>query len=224
MVKSKKINSKSQLHVQNKNHIKKENNLKDKNLRNKEKIERSEKVNNIPKVDNLYRANKKKHKKIIHITVGEYDDKFRNGRPPNIHKRGSTYKIKKLRKKNIRQKPNRKEVKSKSKITISYGECSVCYEDKEINSKNTITCGGVKHILCQDCKEKIKDNKCPLCRTHPIDPKRKEKNINENDRNNLYTDLMRYLTSFDDLQLADREYYMYREYMYRYIPPFRDAY
>ena len=95
-------------------------------------------------------------------------EKFKNGRPRNLHKRGSKNKIKKLRKKHIRQKPDRKRLKNKSKIATPYGECCVCLESKEMSKTNTINCGDVPHVLCADCKYKIKDNKCPLCRSHSI--------------------------------------------------------
>ena len=39
-----------------------------------------------------------------------------------------------------------------------------------MSKTNTIKCGKVSHVLCAGCKDKIKDNKCPLCRSHPIDP------------------------------------------------------
>ena len=107
---------------------------------------------------------------MIDITVGQHKKLFKNGKPRNLHKRGSKYKIRKLRKKHICQKPDRKRIKSHSKITITYGECVVCLENKEMSGKNIIKCGNVSHVLCSGCKDKIKDNKCPLCRSHPIDP------------------------------------------------------
>ena len=165
------INSKSQLNVyKQNNYSKKGDDLKNKSLKHKEKIESSEKVKAVPVTDNLYKSDKKKFKKMIKITVGEYEKKFKHGTPRNLHKRGSKNKIRKLRKKHIRQKPDRKRLKNQSKIATPYGECCVCFESKEMSSANIIKCGKVAHVLCAGCKEKIKDNKCPLCRSHPIDP------------------------------------------------------
>ena len=185
------INSKSQINVKQNNYSKKGDDLKNKSLKHKEKIEASVQVKAVPVTDNLYVSmNRKKNKEIIpnkrgNININSWDfrreyyilsddekikEKFKNGRPRNIHKRGSKYKIRKLRKKHIREKPDRKRIKNQSKIARHYGECCVCLESKEMNSANTINCGDVPHVLCADCKEKIKDNTCPLCRSHPIDP------------------------------------------------------
>ena len=170
----KKINSYSQINVKKNNYTKKGDNLKQKSLKNKEKIESSNKVKVVPKNENLYRSDKKKFKKITSITVSEHKKKFKHGRARNLHKRGSKYKIRKLRKKHIREKPDRKRIKNQSKIARHYGECCVCLESKEMSKTNTIKCGNVSHVLCAGCKEKIKDNKCPLCRSHPIDPDKEE--------------------------------------------------
>ena len=128
-------------------------------------------------------------------------EKFKHGKPRNIHKRGSAYKIKKLRKKHIREKPDRKRLKNQCKIATPYGECCICLESKEMSKTNTIKCGNVSHVLCAGCKDKIKDNKCPLCRSHPIDPDKEEmvirndilsfeniitRNIIDNTNDNLY--------------------------------------
>ena len=163
-------NSKSQINLKKNNYTKKGDNLKKIYLKNKEKIESSKKVEIIPKKENLYKSDKKKFKKLIDIYVDEYEKKFKYGRPRNLHKRGSKYKIRKLRKKHICQKPDRKLLKSQSKITITYGDCVVCLENKKMSGDNIIKCGNVSHVLCSGCKDKIKDNKCPLCRSHPIDP------------------------------------------------------
>ena len=182
----KKINSYSQINVKKNNYTKKGDNLKQKSLKNKEKIESSNKVKVVPKNENLYRSDKKKFKKITSITVSEHKKKFKHGRARNLHKRGSKYKIRKLRKKHICQKPDRKRLKSQCKIATIYGECVVCLENKEMSSINTIKCGNVPHVLCSDCKDKIKDNKCPLCRSHPIDPN-KTQLITRNSSYDIYT-------------------------------------
>ena len=222
------INSKSQINVKKPHFIKKANKLKDRSLKHKEKIEASEQVKPVPKTNNLYVSmNRKIEKKILPKKIGntiylstfswidDDDDygyiltdfktikekKFKNGKPRNFNKKRSIHKIKKLRKKHIRQKPDRKRLKSQSKIATSYEECCVCLESKEMSKTNTIKCGNVSHVLCAGCKDKIKDNKCPLCRSHPIDPDKEEmvirndilsfeniitRNIIDNTNDNLY--------------------------------------
>ena len=192
------INSKSQINVKKPHFIKKANKLKDRSLKHKEKIEASEQVKPVPKTNNLYVSmNRKIEKEILPKKIGNtiylstciwnddnYDyiltdfktikEKFKNGKPRNLHKKGSMRKIKKLRKKHIRQKPDRKRLKNQSKIATPYGECCICLESKEMSKTNIIKCGKVSHVLCAGCKDKIKDNKCPLCRSHPIDPDKEE--------------------------------------------------
>ena len=183
-------NSKSQINIKKNIYTKKGDNLKNTTLKHKEKIESSNKVKIVSKKDNLYRSDKKKFKKLIDITVVEHEKKFKHGRPRNLHKRGSKYRIRKLRKKHICQKPDRKRIKSQSKITTTYGECVVCLETKVMHSTNIIKCGNVSHVLCSDCKDKIKDNKCPLCRSHPIDPNKTQmvSTVNRFTRNlDIYT-------------------------------------
>ena len=190
-----KINSKSQINVKKNYYTKKAKYLKDRSQKHKEKVEASVQVKAVPKTDNLYVCmNRKINKEIIpnkrgNININLWDfrseyyilsddekikEKFKHGKPRNLHKKRSKNKIKKLRKKHIRQKPDRKRLKNKSKIATPYGECCVCLESKEMSKTNTIKCGNVSHVLCAGCKEKIKDNKCPLCRSHPIDPDKEE--------------------------------------------------
>ena len=219
------INSKSQINVKKPHFIKKANKLKDRSLKHKEKIEASEQVKPVPKTNNLYVSmNRKIEKEILPKKIGNtiylstciwnddnYDyiltdfktikEKFKNGKPRNFGKKRSMRKIKKLRKKHIRQKPDRKRLKTQSKIATPYGECCICLESKEMSKTNTIKCGNVSHVLCAGCKDKIKDNKCPLCRSHPIDPDKEEmvirndilsfeniitRNIIDNTNDNLY--------------------------------------
>jgi len=47
-------------------------------------------------------------------------------------------------------------------------ECSVCYESIPDKYDNIITCGKTVHPLCGGCKLKMKDDDCPMCRSHKI--------------------------------------------------------
>mgnify|MGYP005643590913 FL=1 len=167
-------NSKSQISGNKKYTLQKGDELKKKSMKHKEKIESSRKVDIVPKSDNLYKSDKKNNISIIKVTVRGYDKKFKLGKPLNLHKRGSSLKVRKIRGKNIRPNPNMKKIQSPAKISVPYGECVVCMDDKHMTHLNTIKCGNVAHVLCTTCKEKIKDNNCPLCRSHPIDSKKQK--------------------------------------------------
>jgi len=47
-------------------------------------------------------------------------------------------------------------------------ECSVCYESIPDEHDNIITCGKTVHPLCRGCKLKMKNDDCPMCRSHKI--------------------------------------------------------
>ena len=47
-------------------------------------------------------------------------------------------------------------------------ECSVCYEMILDNSDNVVTCGKINHPLCEECKLKIGNDDCPMCRSHKV--------------------------------------------------------
>ena len=49
-------------------------------------------------------------------------------------------------------------------------ECSVCYESIPDQHDNIITCGTTVHPLCGGCKLKMKNDDCPMCRSHKIPP------------------------------------------------------
>ena len=47
-------------------------------------------------------------------------------------------------------------------------ECSICYEKVNVCKDNTITCGKSNHTICGDCKIRMKDDSCPMCRSHSV--------------------------------------------------------
>jgi len=47
-------------------------------------------------------------------------------------------------------------------------ECSICFGECQDTSDNTISCGKVNHTICGDCKVKLKDSDCPMCRSHQV--------------------------------------------------------
>ena len=63
------------------------------------------------------------------ITVGQHKKLFKMANQENLHKSIPKYKIRKIEKTYL-SKPDRKRIKSHSKITITYGECVVCLENK----------------------------------------------------------------------------------------------
>jgi len=47
-------------------------------------------------------------------------------------------------------------------------ECSICYSYVIVCKDNNVSCGKTSHIICGECKVKMKGEKCPMCRSHPI--------------------------------------------------------
>jgi len=64
------------------------------------------------------------------------------------------------------KKINQKQLKSPKKCSM--GECVVCMESKEMSPENKIKCHNTVNILCNICRWKMKENNCPLCKSHPI--------------------------------------------------------
>ena len=103
------INSKSQINVSKKCLPKKGCMLKKNKAKHIEKLESSDKVHNSPKSENLYKSDKKTKSNYNNITVDAWKKRFKHGRPRNLHKRGSSRIIRKLRKKPYRElHPNMK--------------------------------------------------------------------------------------------------------------------
>jgi hypothetical protein len=48
------------------------------------------------------------------------------------------------------------------------GECNICYTSVTISMDNTITCGKTSHTICGECKVRMKNDNCPMCRSHPV--------------------------------------------------------
>jgi len=171
------INSKSQININRKFPKSKGHTLKKNKAKHIEKIESSDKVHNTPKSENLYKSDKKTKSNYNNITIDAYNKRFKHGPPRNLHKRGSARIVRKIRKKPKRPNPNMKRKSSPKTNNIPNEQCVVCLDDKKMTGENTIKCGKVTHVLCNGCKKKIKDNKCPLCRSHPIEPEKEKKLI-----------------------------------------------
>jgi hypothetical protein len=58
--------------------------------------------------------------------------------------------------------------KKKKSIPVTEEECVICYQNVDFTQDNTIHCGKKSHILCSSCKMKMKDSRCPMCRSHNI--------------------------------------------------------
>ena len=57
----------------------------------------------------------------------------------------------------------------KKKKDIKKEECCICYEKVIPVKDNMISCGkNTNHILCSQCKIKIGNNDCPMCRSHKL--------------------------------------------------------
>ena len=182
----------------------------DKNrLKHTEKIEKMKKIKNEPKQANLYKIKNRKYdipiiKKLGLTNKTEFDDNkdFIKYILPifikqnsyifnklNNHKRKSSFKIGRLGLK--REKV--KFVIEKSPSRYAVGECVVCLTDKNMTYDNVIKCTNVVHVLCEDCKNKMKINICPLCKSHPIIPTIK------NDSIYLYNTTTNYMVDSDDM-------------------------
>jgi RNA polymerase subunit RPABC4/transcription elongation factor Spt4 len=65
-------------------------------------------------------------------------------------------------------KYNRKQNYKKTSIPI--GECNICYSNVMKTKDNTVTCKNTTHIICAECKIKVRENNniCPMCRSHSV--------------------------------------------------------
>ena len=54
----------------------------------------------------------------------------------------------------------------KNKQQIGMVECNICFEQVEHTTDNSVICGTVIHTVCGNCKLRIDDRKCPMCRSH----------------------------------------------------------
>lgn len=73
-----------------------------------------------------------------------------------------------LSKKKMKQEYKGKKKDNYKKKKIVKEECCICYNDVEVCSDNTIKCGKVNHTICRSCKVQMKDEDCPMCRSHKI--------------------------------------------------------
>jgi hypothetical protein len=145
-----------------------DNKLKKKHLKNKEKIERSPKVKNISRKERLI--------KITQEDVSKYDNnsyRLKKKKPCELkinerHKYMLIKYVKTTEKVKVNQKALKPPLKRKPN-RIYKKECVVCMEKKKVISENIIKCGNTENILCVDCRKKMKNNNCPLCRSHKIE-------------------------------------------------------
>jgi len=54
------------------------------------------------------------------------------------------------------------------KSSKTYEDCSICYNSVEKIKDNTIQCQKKVHVVCYECKGKLLDKDCPMCRSHTI--------------------------------------------------------
>mgnify|MGYP003388510955 CR=1 FL=1 len=47
-------------------------------------------------------------------------------------------------------------------------ECNICFSSVTICMDNKISCGKTSHTICGDCKVRMKNDNCPMCRSHPV--------------------------------------------------------
>ncbi len=73
-----------------------------------------------------------------------------------------------LAKKKMKQEYKGKKKDNYKKKKIVKEECCICYNNVEVCSDNTIQCGQVNHTICRSCKVQMKDEDCPMCRSHKI--------------------------------------------------------
>ena len=65
-------------------------------------------------------------------------------------------------------KGKRKDNYPKKKKQMKMSECNICFSSVEETRDNTISCGKVSHTICGDCKIRMKDSSCPMCRSHNV--------------------------------------------------------
>ena len=73
-----------------------------------------------------------------------------------------------LAKKRMKQQYKGKKKDNYKKKKIVKEECCICYNHVEVCSDNTIKCGKVNHTICRSCKVQMKDDDCPMCRSHKV--------------------------------------------------------
>lgn len=73
-----------------------------------------------------------------------------------------------LAKKKMKQQYRGKKKDNYKKKKIIQEECCICYNNVEVCSDNIIKCGKVNHTICGSCKVQMKDDDCPMCRSHKI--------------------------------------------------------
>ena len=56
----------------------------------------------------------------------------------------------------------------KKKKVCAFAECSICYENVYVCLDNSVTCLRTTHTICGPCKIRMKDDNCPMCRSHPV--------------------------------------------------------
>jgi hypothetical protein len=56
----------------------------------------------------------------------------------------------------------------KKKKSNASAECSICYEYVAVCLDNSVTCLRTSHTICGPCKIRMKDDNCPMCRSHPV--------------------------------------------------------
>jgi len=68
-----------------------------------------------------------------------------------------------------KQRPYNRKFNYKKKKEIIKEECCICYREVDKSKDNTITCGKKStHTLCGECKVKLGNKDCPMCRSHKL--------------------------------------------------------
>ena len=47
-------------------------------------------------------------------------------------------------------------------------ECNICFSSVTICMDNNVSCGKTSHTICGECKVRMKNDNCPMCRSHPV--------------------------------------------------------
>ena len=73
-----------------------------------------------------------------------------------------------LAKKKIKSTYNGAKKDNYKKKTSKMEDCSICYSSVIVCNDNTVMCGKTSHTICGECKVKMKDLDCPMCRSHSV--------------------------------------------------------
>ena len=61
-----------------------------------------------------------------------------------------------------------KKKENYKKSILKTEECNICFSSVTICMDNKISCGKTSHTICGDCKVRMKNDNCPMCRSHPV--------------------------------------------------------